>query len=274
MIDTYYNGAYTSYSELKIPLTDRSILFGDGIYEAAIAHGEKIYLFEKHLLRLAQNLDILNIPRPIEYRRIHDILKRLIRFTRFHDSFLYFQISRSEKVRKHSYDENKRSNLLAFCLPFSPVPQKDISLITETDTRYSLCNIKTINLIPAVMASHKAEMNNCCEAVFIRDGIVTECAHSNIFIRLGDTIFTHPKTSRILPGITRGRVIELASGCGFKIIEESFSKDALFSADEVFITSTSKFTVNVKEIDGIQLQSDNISASELFNKSLLEEYFD
>ena len=245
-INAFYNGKFTSIEELKIPLDDRSIYFGDGIYDAFIGRGQQIYLKERHLLRFFSNAERMSLNHNLDAAALDSIFNTLIENFAGTDFFLYAQLSRRSKFRSHSYPDDADSNLL---VTISPIQMRAhdtlLKVITYEDIRYELCNIKTLNLLPSVMASKEASRWGCDEAIFLRKGIVTECAHSNVFILKNDTLVTHPKDNHILPGITRQRLIELAKENSIKTVEARFALDDLLSADDIIITSTSKLAKRV-----------------------------
>ncbi len=130
-------------------------------------------------------------------------------------------------------------------------PQVPISLITAEDTRFLHCNIKTLNLLPSVMASQKAEQMGAQETVFHRGDMVTECAHSNVSILKNGIFLSHPNDQYILRGISKTHMIEACYRLGIQVIERPFTLTELMEADEVLVTSSSNFCLHAKEIDGI-----------------------
>ena len=253
----YYNGTISRYSDAKVPLSDRLIYFGDGVYDVMIGHNKKIFLAEEHFNRLFSNAKELEIPIDFSKSYINSVIDRLISLCGYDQYIIYISISRNAKNRIHSYLGLNGTNLLITIKQFEHSDKTYLDLITEEDKRYYFCNIKTTNLLPAVLASSKAEKLNCDEAVFIRGNIVTECAHSNIFIIKNNTIITHPLSNLILPGITRQLVITLAESLNIEVKEMAFEKDALFDADEVIVSSTTKFIKRVTSIDGIPTKRKN-----------------
>ena len=125
--------------------------------------------------------------------------------------------------------------------------------VTCADNRYNLCNIKTLNLLPSVLAAQLATECNCEEAIFHRDGIVTECSHSNVSILKDKVLITHPATSHILPGVTRAHLIAAALKNNIKVVEKKYTVKEMLEADEIIITSSSKMARGVKEIDKIKV---------------------
>ena len=253
----YYNGTISRYSDAKVSLSDRLIYFGDGVYDVMIGHNKKIFLAEEHFNRLFSNAKELEIPIDFSKSYINSVIDRLISLCGYDQYIIYISISRNAKNRIHSYLGLNGTNLLITIKQFEHSDKTYLDLITEEDKRYYFCNIKTTNLLPAVLASSKAEKLNCDEAVFIRGNIVTECAHSNIFIIKNNTIITHPLSNLILPGITRQLVITLAESLNIKVKEMAYEKDALFDADEVIVSSTTKFIKRVASIDGIPTKRKN-----------------
>jgi len=256
--NAYYNGIYTNIDDLKLPLTDRSIFFGDGIYDAALCVGEKIFMLQEHIERFISNAKHLNIPLPLEKEQICDVLNKLASKNTYGTCFLYFQLSRYSARRVHSYEDTAKSNFLATVseITLSP-PTHALKLITLPDIRYEMCNIKTLNLLPSVLASKKATVLGADEAVFYRGDTVTECSHSNIHIIKNHKLKTHPINNRILPGISRKHLLMTAKRIGIEVEETAFTLDELRYADEVIVTSTSKLALRASEVDGIKYDTEN-----------------
>ena len=259
----YYNGKFLDTSEVRIPLSDRCIFFGDGIYDAAIGKDGLVYLENEHINRFFKNAARIDIPLPFTKEELSELIRELIYRNNFPQYFIYFQLTRSSAERCHAYPKNEPPNLLMTIKPLILPDEKfKVKLTCTEDLRYSMCDIKTLNLLPAVLASKRAETLGCHESVFIRDGIVTECAHSNIFIVKNGTFYTHPNGQFILPGITRKKVIELCAEMNIPCIEKPFGKQDLFAADEVLITSTSKLCLRASEIDGFSFEHGNNSVAD------------
>ncbi len=239
--NAYYNGEFTRIDDLKIPLSDRSVYFGDGIYDAFIGRNGRIYLKEEHLLRFFANAERMDLSPTVSHFDIECILERLVGEFSGGEFFLYAQLSRKSEFRSHTYKDGADSNLLITILPIE-IKRHDttLNLITYEDLRYELCHIKTLNLLPSVLASKAASRQNCDEAVFYRGKTVTECAHSNLFILKDGILITHPRDNHILPGITRQRFIEIAKELSVKTVEAKFTLEDLINSDAVIITSTSK----------------------------------
>lgn len=247
----YYNGTFCNFEDIRLPLSDRSVFFGDGIYDAAIGRLGGIYLEEEHIRRFFNNANRLNIPVNFSEAELSRLLHEVITRNDFEQYFIYFQLTRYCEERRHAYTDSKKSNLL-ITLKQHKLPnfENRLKLITCEDLRYYMCDIKTLNLLPAVMACAKAESVGCDEAVFIRDGNVTECAHSNIAIVKNGVLYTHPKSRLILNGITRERVLYMCEKLSIPYKEIPFTKSELWTADEILVTSTTKLCITASEIDG------------------------
>lgn len=251
--NAYYNGAYLNIKDVAIPLSDRSVYFSDAVYDACLVRNKKIFMPKEHFERLKRSATAIGLKPPDE-KKLFSICERLISECEGGFYFLYIQLSGYKEERSHSRIGASEGNLLLTITPISaPKPDAACKLITVPDRRYSLCNIKTVNLLPAVLASSEAESRGADEAVFIRDGIVTECAHSNIHIIKNGALFTHPLDCHILGGITRAHLLSICKRLGIPYYEKAFTKEDLISADEILITSSSKLCRRVCEIDGKEM---------------------
>ncbi len=252
LINAYYNGLFTSRENIKIPLNDRAVFFGDGIYDAAIGRHGKIFMLDEHIERFFTNARLLDLRVEFTKSELTKILLTLAENAGDECFFVYFQLSRSSDERTHSYPDNAGANLLVTVsdIPFPDVKRR-VSLTLADDIRYEMCHVKTLNLLPAVLASHKATALGKDETIFHRNGTVTECAHSNVHIITDSVILTHPKDKHILPGISRGHMLKVCKRLGIPVIEREFSVYELFKADEVLITSSSKLALRASSVDSV-----------------------
>ena len=248
----YYNGVCGPLEEMTVPMNDRACYFGDGVYEAAMARNGVIFGLDEHMDRLFNSAGLLDIQIPYTKKELADILYDLLGKMDDSEIFIYWQISRGTAMRKHEFPEaGVTANLWITMKPGScKEPDSSLKLITVEDTRFFHCNIKTLNLLPNVMASQKAVAAGCDEVVFHRGDIVTECAHSNVSI-LRDGVFkTHPTDHFILPGITRMHLIQECKKLLIPVDETPFTLEELFDADEIIVSSTSKLCSAACELDG------------------------
>ena len=272
-INAYYNGELGSFGQIKLPLTDRAIFFGDGIYDAAIGRAGKIFMLREHLMRFFSNAGRLDLNPDVQEGELEALLRRLTRLSGEKEYFLYFQLSRFSETRAHSYRKDAPANLLVTVSPFSlPSEEKRLSLITLPDLRYKLCDVKTLNLLPAVLASGEASQRGADEAIFIKDGFVTECAHSNIHILKNGRLKTHPLSNEILPGISRAHLLCVCEQLGVEVEQKAFLHEELFSADAVIVTSSSKLGMIAESIDGMPLDLSKVEMAEALCRKMREDY--
>ncbi|MCI1956523.1 MAG: aminotransferase class IV [Oscillospiraceae bacterium] len=247
----YYNGKTGPVEEMTIPMNDRSTYFGDGVYDATYAVNHVIYKIDDHLDRFYNSFRKLRIPFRMPREKLAETLQECVdRVDDGKSLFVYWQTTRGTGMRNHVFPEGD-PNLL---ITVSPSPLRAIGrkfkLITEEDTRFYHCDIKTLNLIPSVMAAQKAKEAGCDEAVFHRGFVVTECAHSNISILKDGAFRTAPLSNLILPGTARKHLVALAKANGIPVDETAFTVDELMDADEVVIHSSGTLCNAVTEIDG------------------------
>jgi D-alanine transaminase len=247
----YYNGEISEIEEMRIPLTDRACYFGDGIYDATYAHNHKVFDADAHLNRFYNSARLADINIPIEKDGLAKLLTQLVKKVDSPEQFIYMQCSRGSGLREHVYKDGISGNL---CIMLTPEPVRDtykpIDVITYEDKRFYYCNIKTLNLMPNCLASKAAHDRKCSEAIFVRNGIVTECAHSNVSIFKDDRVITHPLDDKVLPGTSRIRLLAFAEKLGYGTEEREYTLDELMNADEIIVHSTGSFCIPVKTVDG------------------------
>ena len=249
----YYNGTIGPLSEMTVPIFDRALYFGDGIYEATCVANRIPFALDDHLDRMYNSLRLLEIPFKMTREEIKAELQKVIDAAEETPvQFLYWQITRGNALRNHVFPKNVEPSLLIYVKPHQ---MKDLSipynLISMEDIRFKLCHIKTLNLIPSVLANQRAAEAGCDEAVLHRGSRVTECAHSNISILKNGVLRTAPTDELILPGITRKHLLALAKDHGIATDETPFSMVELMNADEIIVTSSSALCIRVASIDGI-----------------------
>lgn len=250
----YYNSVMGPLEEMTVPMNDRAVYFGDGIYEATLVANRVAFALEDHLDRMYNSLRLLEIRFTMTRDQVKAELQKVIDAAEEAPvHFLYWQISRGVSPRNHPFPgEDVKPSLMIYVKPtkLKPIDQT-YKLISMEDIRYKLCNIKTLNLIPSVLANQRAVERGCDEAVLHRGARVTECAHSNISILKDGVLRTAPTDELILPGITRKHLIELAREHGIPVDERPFSMVELMNADEAIVSSSSAMLKQVESIDGI-----------------------
>ncbi len=269
----YYNGEIMPYESIRIPLTDRSIFFGDAVYDVMIGYNAKVYQFDEHISRLLNGVKALEINLTHSVAQIRDIVNELAKSHADEEFMVYIQVSRASENRTHIYSSSSPSNLMIFtdsvAIRDSLVP---ISLISQNDLRYEYCNIKTVNLLPSVLAATKANKMSADECVLIRDGIVTECSRSNVVFIRNDTLYAPRESNHILPGITMQNVFEICKKNGIKVRRCDFGYTELISADEILVTSTTKLARRVYKINGIPVGMKQASLAHIISDQLLSKF--
>ena len=238
--------------ELSVPFLDRGLFFGDGVYDATYAANRKIFETDFHVDRFYNSLKAVKIN--LEFSK-PQLIAELQKCIDAMDSdgvvFVYWQATRGTALRNHVFPENVPPNLLIYVVESSltdlRIPKK---AITVEDTRFFHCNIKTLNLLPSVMASQQAKEAGCSEVIFHRGERVTECAHSNVNILKDGVFITPPLDNLILPGTTRWHYLEICKRLDIPFEERIFTIDELFEADEIMITSAGTLGMTICELDG------------------------
>ena len=250
----YYNGKLGPLEEMTVPMGDRALYFGDGIYEATCVANGVPFALDDHLDRMYNSLRLLEIPFHMDRDTVKAELQKVIDAAEPTPvQFLYWQISRGNCPRSHPFPPKEVEPALMITIRPHQMKSMDrpYRLISLEDNRFKLCNIKTLNLIPSVLANQRAVERGCDEAVLHRGTRVTECAHSNISILKDGVLRTAPTDELILPGITRKHLLALAREHGIPVEETPFSMVELMNADEAIVTSSSALCMRVESIDGI-----------------------
>ena len=210
---------------------------------------------------------------PVTKQEMKDLLNDLIRKVDTGELFVYYQVTRGTGIRDHVFTEGP-GNLWVMMKPASIKDGAEpVRLVTTEDTRFFHCDIKTLNLIPSVMASEKAKRAGAKECIFVRPGgRVTECAHSNVHI-LKDGVFrTAPTDHLILLGIARAHLIRACHALGIPVSETPFTQDELYAADEVLVSSSSNFCLWASEVDGRPVGGKDPENREKLRKYVYEEF--
>ena len=236
---------------MKIPMTDRVCFFGDGVYDATYARNHKIFAIEDHLDRFYNSAGFLKIEIPMEREELKATLEEMVNKVDDGEQFVYWQVTRGNKgLRNHAFPEGKAS-LWITIEPRKIVDiHKKVKLITMEDIRFLICNIKTLNLIPSVMAAEATKEAGCDECIFHRNGRVTECAHSNVSIIKDGKFITAPTDRLILPGISRKHILQFCREFDIPVLEQPYTIDDLMNADEVVVTSSGQLCLQAIEVDG------------------------
>lgn len=271
----YYNGTFGELETLSVPFNDRVHFFGDGVYDATYSRNYKIYALDDHIDRFFNSAGLLDINLPVTKDEMKALLYEMVQKVDTGNLFVYWQATRGTAIRNHAYDPAMQANIW---IVLKPANIKDVTkkmkVITMEDTRFLHCNIKTLNLLPSVVASQKAESMGCEETILHRAGRVTECAHSNVSILKDGKFITAPTDHLILPGITRMHMIAACKKVLIPVDETPFTMDELLAADEIIVSSAGQLCIGVSEVDGKPVGG---KAPELLAKIqnvLMEEFYE
>ena len=257
----YYDGQVGTPEEVMVPFNDRVHFFGDGVYEATLGGNHKVFLLQDHLDRFYSSARALEIRIPMEKQELGALLTDLL--------------SKVEGTTHFAYSENMMGKLWVSIRPFAMQdPEKDIAVITKEDTRFLHCDIKTLNLLPSVMASQDAKRAGVGETVFHRGEIVTECSHSNISILKDGVFISHPNDNFILRGIAKTHMIAACYRLGIQVRERPFTLAELKDADEIIVTSSSNFYRYVTKVDGILAGGKDPETRRLLQKAVIDEFLE
>ena len=240
---TYFNGEMVESGAKVVSLDDRGYCFGDGVYEVVRVYNGRAFAFSYHQDRLYRSMREMDIPvrmPPDELQELHEIMIEQSEIT---DGYIYLQITRGVTPRHHAFERSKlEPQMYMFIKPITTdlgALQQGVKAITLPDERWARVDIKTLNLIPNILAQTKAEKKGAYTAILVRNGIVTEGATSNVFVMKDGVCYTHPADHHILKGITRQLVVtRVAPTAGITIIEREFDEAFLKDADEIFFTDT------------------------------------
>ncbi|MDR0696760.1 MAG: aminotransferase class IV [Christensenellaceae bacterium] len=269
----YYNGNFGELDTLMVPFNDRVHFFGDGVYDATYSHNYKIYALDDHIDRFYNSAGLLDINIKETKDEMKQLLSDMVKKVDTGDLFVYWQATRGTQIRNHSFDPKIQANIWIVLKPATiKDPYAKMKVITMDDTRFLHCNIKTLNLLPSVMASQKAESMGCQETILHRDGVVTECAHSNVSILKDGKFITAPTDHYILPGITRMHMIKMCKKLLIPVDETKFTLDELLSADEIIVSSAGQLAIGVSEIDGKKVGGKAPKLLKKIQDALLDEF--
>ena len=267
----FYNGIITPYDACTIPLSDRSIFFGDSVYDVVLGHKGVPYQLEDHLKRLltnAERIGLGNIPCNTEIREAIDLV---LKESAADDFVLYIQLSGYGKRREHQRGSEKANLLITVTESVIPDKLYFVDAVTEVDIRHGYCDVKTTNLLPAVLSTGTAIKEGGEVTIYVRDGVVSECSSANVSFIKNNVLVTHPLDSNILPGISEKNLVRVCKTLGIGHDVRYFSERELFSADAVFVTSTTKLLRLCRRIDGIALPTVGCSVANTLFSDLRRE---
>ena len=252
---SYVNGRYVRHARAGVHIEDRGYQFADAVYEVIAVLDGKMVDEDLHFARLERSLREIRMTLPFSPAVFRLKAAELLRLNRLRSGNLYLQVSRGVAARDHRIPENATAAVVMTVRPLKPPPaeavEHGVSVVTVPDLRWKRPDIKSVALLPNVLAKDEAVRKGVYEAWQVDgNGIVTEGTSTNAWIVRDRKLITHPAANAILNGVTRLALIEIAADEGFEVEERAFSLSEAVAADEAFLTSTSAFLVPIVKIDG------------------------
>ncbi len=254
----YVNGRYRPYAQASVHVEDRGFQFADSVYEVCEVRGGNIIERDRHLARLERSLGELQMALPMTLAALHHVMDQSIRRNRVRDGFVYLQVSRGAGERDFAFPPSgARPTVVCFArsIPLgqsAALAERGIAVVTMPDIRWGRRDIKTVMLLPAVLAKREASQKGAKEAWLVNEaGFVTEGASSNAWIVTQDGRIVTPALSpSILPGVTRAALIDAIASAGFVLDQRQFTPEEATAAREAFITSATNTVMPVISING------------------------
>ncbi len=254
MSQVYLDGKFLPPEQARVSVFDRGFIFGDGVYEVIPVFGGRLFRLPHHLSRLEASLAAIRLRNPHTAEEWKTIFTRLMAEHGTKDQSIYLQITRGVAPRDHAFPANAVPTVFAYALPLKYPPAEQltqgVTAVTTADIRWQRCDIKAIALLANALLRQQAIEQGAVEAILVRDGLVNEGAASNLFIVKDGVLVTPPKGPYLLPGITRDLILELAAAQGIAHREANISVAELESADEVWLTSSTREILPVTLLDG------------------------
>ena len=255
MTDTaYLNGEFLPLDQAHVSVLDRGFIFGDGVYEVIPVYSRRPFRLPQHLRRLQHSLEAIRLANPLSdadwTRLIHDLVARHAG----EDQSIYLQVTRGVARRDHAFPKDAKQTVFMMSSPLSTpareLVENGVACITATDFRWLKCDVKSVSLLGNCLLRQAAADAGAAEVVLFRDGYLTEASASNIFAVRHGKLLAPPKNHLILPGITYDVVLELAAANGIPIELRDIPEQEVRSADELWVTSSTKELLAVVALDG------------------------
>lgn len=246
-------GKYAHKDSLMFPLEERGLQFGDGVYEVIRVYRGKTYLLDEHIKRLFRSLEAIHIKINFSEHEIKSALTTMLERNHIdEDAFIYLQVTRGTAERDHLFPQGVEPNIYAYAKKRErplEIIKHGVKAITLDDERWDNCYIKSLNLLPNVLAKQKAADEGAYEAILHRGEIVTEGSSSNIFLVKNETIYTHPESKYILSGCVRNAILRFSKELNFSLTEKAFEVSAIEDADELFLSSSTAEIVPIIQVN-------------------------
>jgi len=250
----YLNGQFLPLADARIPVLDRGFIFGDGVYEVIPVYSRRPFRLPEHLRRLQHSLDAIRLGNPMADAEWTRLIHELVARHSGEDQSVYLQVTRGVAKRDHAFPKEGKPTVFMMSSPLSTPPREQIEqgvpCITATDFRWLKCDVKSVSLLGNCLLRQLAADAGAVEVVLFRDDFLTEASASNVFVVRGGKLLAPPKNHLILPGITYDVVLELAAANGIPIELRAIAEQEVRSADELWVTSSSKEVLAITTLDG------------------------
>ncbi|MBI2941524.1 MAG: aminotransferase class IV, partial [Chloroflexi bacterium] len=234
----YLNGDFVPYSSAILPVEDRAVQFGDGVYEVVRYYRGKPFRIPQHMRRLERSAAGIDLALP-PVADLVAAMNELVERQGHREATVYLQVTRGAQPRTHGVPAGLRPTVIAIARPAASArPRPTYKVITVSDDRWARCYLKTTMLLPNALARERARRLGADDAIFVRDGFIMEATSSNVFLVKDGRLLTPPLTNYILAGITREALLEIVPGIGIECCTDPVSWQQLYEADEVFLTGT------------------------------------
>lgn len=252
-IDTFFNGAFLPAGEAYLNIEDRGTIFGDGIYEVIRIYKGRLFQANEHLDRFFQSAAGIEIVPPYDRAELARLMNELVQKSGVEHGTLYMQLTRGVAKRTHNFPADCQPTFFMIAREAPPVPpevyEKGVRVMLHPEERWKRCDIKSINLLPNVLAKEKALRLGYFDVIFYSEQGITEATSSSVLAVIDGVLTTAPQGCWVLPGITRDTVLRLAGEQGIEVSRRFIGKEELFAAEEVLLTSTRIDVVPVVEVD-------------------------
>jgi D-alanine transaminase len=254
MSTVYLNGKFLPIEEARVPVLDRGFIFGDGVYELVPVYSRVPFRLDEHLARLERSLAAARIRNPHTRAEWREIVLGLVAKQSFEDQGIYFQVTRGVAKRDLAFPKDVAPTVFMMSNPLSTPSQEQVehgaAAVTAADDRWLHCDIKSISLIGNVMLRQLSADAGAVETMLFRNGKLSEASASNVFVVKKGVILSPAKSNLILPGITYDMVVEIAAAAKLPLEFRDLTEAEVRSADEVWVTSSSKEVLAIVTLDG------------------------
>ena len=271
----YLNGQFLPLEQARVSIDDRGFQFGDGVYEVVRVYGGKPFRLDAHLNRLERSAQAVRIPMTLDTEEWRRVIREGIERSQWNESKVYIQITRGVAPREHTFPSSSIPTILMTVHEIAKIDARlregGVSAITLPDQRWGRCSIKSLNLLPNILAKQQAKEQGAFEAILIKEGVVTEGTSSNVMMASRDVLVTPSLSDQLLAGVTRQELLALARQAGVQVEERVIKKEELIEAREVLLVGTTIEVIGVTKIDGKPIGSGRVgSMTQLLQSMFLD----